>query len=204
LRICFTLEIGSAFFIKFELDNSYFLKSNLLYIFLFFWSVSFSQIKNGPRVPDIKDGNILLYKSDTLIVSYYWFSGDVIDLGGLDCRVRLSDEFYYYQYSLQLQVKNLTNDTVYVKYKFKTYEAKPNEYYTSFETKEGYEKYGFSFIEPKKSSGIYGFYANSANIVDFTFEEFVIKFKSGKTLFITKELNKNKQLTYRKLIQAEE
>lgn len=178
------------------------MKFNLLYILLFFWSVSFSQIKHGPRVPDIKDGIFLLYKSDTLVVSYYWVSKPEVEFE--QCGPVLQDEFYFYQYSLQLVVENLTSDTIYVKYKFKTYEAKPSEYYTTFETKAGYDKYGFSFIEPKKSSGIYGFYSNNGDIVDFAFEEFVVKFKSGKTLYITKELNKNKQLTYRKLIPIEE
>ncbi|MFI5141374.1 MAG: hypothetical protein ACHQII_03360, partial [Bacteroidia bacterium] len=103
-----------------------------------------------------------------------------------------------------ISVKNLLKkDTIYYKWKLKTYEAKPAKEHTFVEAKTGGSIYGFWSLSPNNSL-TYGCYATNADIVDFIFEEFVLKFKSGKTLFITKELNKNKQLTYRKLIPAEE
>jgi len=132
----------------------------------------------APRVPKEKDGNFLLYRNDTVIISYYWKENYDPD----------NDFRTYYRYSLFLSVKNLLHDTISVKYRAVTYEKRKKD----FSSMDGEGGYGFVQADPLFEITP-NHRANCDNIVEFEFEVFLLKIANGTEMDITKEVIRNKQ-----------
>ena len=135
-------------------------------------------LERAPRVPSEKAGDFVLYKSDTLIISYHWeqYFNDQ------------SEAHSYYVYMLSLSIKNLLKDSIQVKFKLFSNEAFPRKHTSNIE----FTEYTYVTYEPLKESDWLFFLSNCGDIVDFYFKRFTIKFNNGKKIELAKKLNKNK------------